>query len=313
MRAFAIREFGHPGSVEELPAPEAGEGEALVHVRAAGVNAMDPILAAGSYRAMMEHRLPLIPGLEFSGTVDAVGPGVADLQVGDEVFGRSTKPYFGEGSFAEFMTTRTDGLARKPASLSHIDAAALPLAGTAALALVDAVGLKSGETVVIVGAGGGVGSYATQLAARTGARVVAVTRAASADHIRDLGAADVIDYATGDLAAQIRAMAPDGVDAIIDLHSDRDTLLRLASTAKRGARIASPVNAVDADALTQLGLTGSNVNAATDRVGELGDLVESGGLRVPVTRTFALRETNEALVEQASHQSRGKLVIVIDE
>lgn len=312
MRAFAIREFGQPGSVEDLPKPEAQDGEVLVHVRAAGVNAMDPILAAGSYQALMEHRLPLIPGLDFSGTVEAVGAGVAGLQIGDEVFGRSTKPYFGEGTFAEFMTTVPNGLARKPASISHTDAAALSLAGTAALALVAAVKPMPGETVVIVGAGGGVGSFATELSARVGARVIAVTRSDSADHVRALGAAEVIDYAAGDLAAQIKAIAPGGVDAIIDLHSDRDTLLGLVSTLTRGGRVASAVNAVDAAALADLGLTGSNVNAATERVGELGDLVKNGHLHVPLTRTFALRDTNDALVEQATHQSRGKLVIVID-
>lgn len=312
LRAFAIRQFGEPGSVEELPKPEAQEGEVLVHVRAAGVNAMDPVLTTGIYKEMMDIRLPLIPGLAFSGTVEAIGSGVEGLVVGDEVFGCSTKPYFGEGTFAEFMTTSMDGLARKPASLSHADAAALPVAATTAIALVDAVALKKGETVVIVGAGGGVGSYATQLAARTGARVIAATRSDYADHVRGLGAADVIDYRAGDVAGQIRAMAPDGVDAIIDLHSDRDTLLGLATTAKQGGRVASPKNAVDAEALTELGLTGSNVNAATERIGELGDLVVSGELHAPVTRTFTLSETNDALDEQTSGQSRGKLVIVIE-
>lgn len=266
MRAFAVRQFGQAGSVEELPTPETQEGEVLVRVRAAGVNAMDPILTAGLYKEMMEHRLPLIPGLDFSGTVEAVGSGVESLSFGDDVFGRSTKPYFGEGTFAEFAAVPSGGVARKPASLSHTAAAALPLAGSAAIALVDAVDLRSGTTVVIVGAAGGVGSYATQLAARTGARVIAVTRSDHADHVRNLGAADVIDYAAGDVAEQIRALAPDGVDAIIDLHSDRAALLGLAATAKRGGRIVSPLNAVDAD----------------------------------------------ALAEQASRQSRGKLVIVIE-
>ncbi len=312
MRAFVVRQFGETGSVEDLPKPEAQEGEVLVHIRAAGVNAMDPILTTGLYKEMMEHRLPLIPGLDFSGTVEAVGSGVEGLGVGDEVFGRSTKPYFGEGTFAEFMTTPTGGLARKPASLSHTDAAALPTAGTTAIALVDAVGLTDGETVVIVGAGGGVGSYATQLARRTGARVIAVTRSDYADHVRGLGAAQVIDYNAGDIAEQIKAIAPAGVDAIIDLHSDRDTLLGLAATARPGGRIASALNAVDADALAERGLTGSNVRAATERVGELADLVASGELQVPVTCTFTLSETDHALAEQASRQSRGKLVIVIE-
>ena len=311
MRAFAVREFGQAGSVEEMPKPQERDGEVLVRVRAAGVNAMDPILAAGSYRTMMEHRLPLIPGLDFSGTVEAVGSGVVDFRIGDEVFGRSTKPYFGEGTFAEFMTTVPNGLAHKPASISHLDAAALPLAGTAALALVDAVRLAPGDTVVIIGAGGGVGNFVTELAARTGARVIAVTGADSADHVRGLGATDVIDYAAADVAAAIRATAPGGVDAIIDLHSDREALLGLATTLKQGGRVASAVNGVDAEAFAALGLSGSNVNAATERVGELADLVASGDLHVAVTRTFALQEANEALIQQASHQSRGKLVITV--
>lgn len=200
-------------------------------------------------------------------------------------------------------------MARKPASLSHTDAAALPLAGTTAIALVDAVAPKSGESVVIVGAGGGVGSFATQLAARTGAHVIGITRSDYADFVRHLGASEVIDYTAGDVVEQIRGLAPDGVDAIIDLHSDRETLLGLASTVKRGGRIVSPLNAVDVDALTERGLTGSNVSAAVDRLAELGDLMAEGALRAPVTHTFALGEAGDAIAEQATRHVRGKLVI----
>ena len=311
MRAFAISQFGEPGSVQQLPTPVAGTGEVLVRVRAAGVNAMDPFLAAGVLRSMMEHRLPLIPGLDVSGTVEAVGAGVEGLRPGDDVYGRSTKPYFGEGTLAEFMTTAAGGLAAKPASVSHAEAAALGTAGTAALALVDAVGLQPGQKVVIVGAAGGVGTFATQLAARTGARVIGVTSAANVGYVRDLGAHDVIDYGAGDLATAIRASAPAGVDAIIDLHSDRDALLGLISTVRPGGRVVSPLNAVDPDALAQSGITGANVRAATDRVGELGPMVARGELRVHVSRTFTLDEGNDALAEQATHQSRGKLVVLV--
>jgi len=312
VRAFAIDQFGEPGSVQQLPTPVAGPGEVLVRVKAAGVNAMDPILATGALQSMMEHRLPLIPGLDLSGTVEAVGPGVADLRVGDEVYGRSTKRYFGEGTFAEFATSDPQGLWPKPGSIGHPEAAALGTAGTEALALVDAVGLQPGQVLVIVGAAGGVGTFATQLAARKGARVIGVTSAGNAGFVRDMGAHDVIDYEAGDLAAAIKALAPDGVDAIIDLHSDRDSLMVLASTVKRGGHVVSPVNAVDQGALAEHGLTGANVRAATDRVGELGDLVARGELRVPISRTFALAEANDALTEQGTHRSRGKLVILIE-
>ena len=311
MRAFAIKQFGEPGSVVERPTPIPQPGEVLVRVRAAGVNAMDPILASGAYQAMMEHRLPLTPGLDMSGTVEAVGPGVEGLRVGDEVFGRSTKPYFGDGTLAEFVITERKGLWPKPASLSHTDAAGLGTAGTAALALVDAVSPQRGEAVVIVGAAGGVGSFVTQLVARTGARVIALTGVGSAPFVRDLGATDVIDYETDDLVAAIRALVPDGVDALIDLHSDRDTLMGLVGTVKRGGRVVSPLNAVDTEALAERGLSGSNVRAATDRVGELGDLVARGELRVPISQTYALDDASDALGEQATHHSRGKLVVLI--
>jgi len=146
MREFVIPEFGSPGSLGERPLPVAGEGQVLVRVRAAGLNAVDIAVVGGLYKDFMEHRLPLVPGVDFSGTTEAVGPGVTDFAVGDDVFGNVGKRYFGEGTLA------------------------------------NAVNPGPGETVVIVGAGGGVGSFATALAARTGARVIAVTRAALAEH-----------------------------------------------------------------------------------------------------------------------------------
>ena len=313
MRAFSIQKFGEAGSVQPRPVPVPQEGEVLVRVKAAGVNAMDPIITSGAYQAMMEHRLPLTPGLDVSGVVEAIGPDVEGLGAGDEVYGRSTKTYFGDGSFAELMVTTPAGLARKPAALSHTQAGALGTAGTTALALVDAADIQRGQTVTIVGAAGGVGAFTTQLAARAGARVIAVTSQAGAALVRDLGVADVVDYDGGDVAAAIRALAPAGVDALIDLHSDRDTLLALAATVKPGGRVLSPVGAVDADALQARGIHGANVRAATDRVGELGEMVARGQLRVPVSRTFTLDQAGEALAEQATHKAPGKLVIILEQ
>ena len=312
MRAFSIQQFGEPGSVQPRPVPVPQAGEVLVRVKAAGVNAMDPLVASGAYQAMMEHRLPLTPGLDVSGVVEAVGPGVDGLGAGDEVYGRSTKTYFGDGSFAELMVTTPAGLARKPAVLSHVQAAALGTAGTTALALVGAADIQRGQTVAIVGAAGGVGSFTTELAARAGAHVIAVTSQVGAGLVRDLGVADVIDYESEDVARAIRALAPGGVDALIDLHSDHDTLLTLAATVKPGGRVVSPVGAADADALEARGLHGGNVRAATDRVGELGEMAARGELRVPVSRTFTLDQAAEALAEQATHQAPGKLVILVE-
>ncbi|HTS15367.1 MAG TPA: NADP-dependent oxidoreductase [Candidatus Sulfotelmatobacter sp.] len=312
MRAFTIQEFGKPGSVQMRPIPVPQEGEVLVRVKAAGVNAMDPLIASGAYQAMMEHRLPLTPGLDVAGVIEAVGPGVEGLRVGDEVYGRSTKRYFGDGAFAEFMITTPAGLAPKPTALSHVQASALGTAGTTALALVGAAGVQPGQTVAIVGAAGGVGAFTTQLAAQAGARVIAVTSAAGAALVRDLGATDVVDYEAGEVAGAIRALAPDGVDVLIDLHGDRDALLALSSTVKPGGHVVSPVGAADSDAPEARGLHGGNIRAATDRVGELGEMAARGDLRVPVSRQFPLEQAGEALAAQATHQATGKLVIVVD-
>ncbi|MFI5262410.1 MAG: NADP-dependent oxidoreductase [Candidatus Limnocylindrales bacterium] len=312
MRAFAIRRFGEPGSVEELPRPDVQAGEVLVRVRAAGVNAIDPIVVRGVLQAMLEHRLPLIPGVDLAGTVEAVGPAVTGLRVGDEVFGRSTKPYYGGGTFAEYASTPMTEIALKPPTVSVTDAAAIGLAGSTALALVEAVAPATGESVLIIGAGGGVGSFATQLVARTGAQVIGVTNPGALAQVRGLGATRVIDYAPGDVADQVTRLKPDGVDALIDLHSDHDTLIGLLSVVRRGGRVVSPLRAVDVEALAAHGLTGGNVAAASGRLGELGELVAAGRLRVSVSRTFSLDEGNDALAQQATGQARGKLVIVVD-
>src|SRR5271157_960875 len=170
MRAFIVSEFGNPGSVGERPKPEPIEGQILVRVKAAGVNAMDPIFRAGYAKDFMEHRFPLTPGLDYAGTVEAVGPGVAGIAVGDEVFGAVGKMFAGEGSFAEYVTGAAALAARRPAGVGPELAAALPTAGGTALAAVDALDAHAGDTIAVIGAAGGVGGLATQLAASRGLR-----------------------------------------------------------------------------------------------------------------------------------------------
>lgn len=311
MRAFVIPEFGGTGSVTDRPTPEPTEGQVLIRVHAAGVNAMDTAIVSGAFASRMEHRLPLIPGLDVSGVVQAVGPGVQAMGVGDAVFGNVGKRYFGEGTFGEFVTANTSLLVQKPAGLTHTLAAALPTAGAAAAALVDAVDPRPGQTVVIVGAGGGVGSFATELAARAGAHVVAVTRGAYADQVRGLGATDVIDYTAGDVAEAVRVRYPGGVDAIIDIHSQKDELTRIAQSVKAGGRVASILRAADEEALAQRGVTAFNVGANYQRLGDLGRIAEQGELRVPIT-TYSLADAGRALAEQATGHTRGKLIVIVD-
>ncbi len=311
MRAFIVPEFGSPGSVGERPTPEPGEGEILVRVSAAGVNAMDPIFRAGYYKDFMEHRFPLTPGLDYAGTVEALGTGVEGVAVGDEVFGAVGKMVAGEGSFAEFVTATAGLAAKRPAELPIEQAAALPTAGGTALAAVDALEASEGDTVAIIGAAGGVGSFATELAARRGLRVIAVTRGEHTDYVRGLGAVEVVDYTAGDVVEELRAKAPDGLAGIIDMFHDAQGAVPLAAVVKAGGRIVSPIAMGIDQALAGGSVTGHLVQAAVGRAGELGELAASGSLTVAV-ETLPLDRAAEALDRQGSRGVRGKLVLLID-
>ena len=239
MRAYAIDGFGQAGSLREIEDPEPGEGQVRVRVAAAGLNPFDASVTQGYLKDFMEHRFPLIPGSDASGTVDTVGTGVADWAVGDEVFGTAGKMYVGEGTLAELVTMSTGTIARKPASLHHTAAAAIPVAGGTALTMVDAIAPSDGDVIVVIGATGGVGSYLVQLASKRGARVVAVASGANGEYAGTLGAAEVIDYASGDVADEVRARHPDGIHAVADMFRDKELVARLAEQVRSGGHVVS--------------------------------------------------------------------------
>lgn len=234
MNALAMDELGERGSVRDIPDPAPGEGQVEIRVGAAGVNPFDSAAVRGQLKDMMEHRFPFVPGTDASGTVEAVGEGVTTWSVGDDVFGSVGKPYLGEGTLAERATMSAGSVARKPISIDHATAAAVPVAGVAARALLDALDVADGRVVVAIGATGGVGSFLLQLAVREGARVAAVCSAENADYARALGAADVLDYAAGDVVEMVRSHFPDGIDAIADLHGTRTSSAGSPSRFARG-------------------------------------------------------------------------------
>ena len=221
MRAFAMTEFDAAPALTDLEVPEPAEGEVRVRIRAASVNGFDLAVAAGYTRDFMEHRFPLVLGKDFAGEVDAVGTGVTDYAVGERVFGTVTKPYLGDGSFAEYVTVPTTiGIAKLPEQISFTVGAALGLAGAAAHGIFDAAALQPGQTLLVVGATGGVGTQVLQLAAAAGARVIATAHTdAERDMVSRLGADVVVDH-QADLTAQVRAAEPDGVDVVVHLAGD---------------------------------------------------------------------------------------------
>ena len=239
VRAVTLDSVPAAPVVSEVDTPRPEAGELLVKVAASSVNGFDVATAAGYVQGVMEHRFPLVVGKDFAGTVEALGEGVDNFAVGDAVFGVVTKPFVGAGSLAQYVTvSAASGVAAVPEGLSVQDAGALGLAGAAALDSVNALALDKGETLLISGATGGVGALAVQIAGARGARVIATARpGAEADFVTALTDADVhpVDYTT-DLEAQVRALAPTGVDAVLHLAGDAAQLTGLL---RPGGRLAS--------------------------------------------------------------------------
>lgn len=309
MRAFVINEFGQPGAIAERPKPVPGEGEILVRVEAAGVNAMDPIFAAGYAQRFMEHRMPLTPGLDYAGTVEAVGPGVEGFAPGDEVYGGVAKTHAGDGTFAEYVTANAAVAAKRPAGLPAEQAAVLAQAGTTALEAVDALGASEGDVIAIVGAAGGVGGFATQLAADRGLRVIAVTNGDNAAYVRSLGAVDVVDYTQGDVPEQLRQRQPAGLAGAIDAYGDMKGAVELATAVRPGGRVVSAAMGIE-QALAGQPVTGHGIRAAVGRVDEVGRLAAEGRLKVTVD-VMPLDRAAEALDRQAAKTVRGKQVLAV--
>jgi len=314
MRAFAVDEFGADGSIHEVPVPEPGDGEVLVAVRAAGVNVMDPLYVAGVMKDYMEHRFPLIPGIDFAGVVERSGTGVDGFAAGDDVYGVSAKPFVGAGTFAEHAVIGADTVAPKPESLTFTEAAAVPHTGLTALGAIEAADPQPGQIVVVIGATGGVGSFVTQLAAARGATVVAITSVSGAAQARDYGAAEAIDYGAGDVGAALRQRYPDGVDSVIANYGDVELLTAVARSLRPGGMVVSPAIQQD-DA--ELALKGFSVTFRSAdrlppaRLPDLTTLFDAGQLRVPPIRLFPLDAAEAALSAMAGGHVRGKLVVSI--
>ncbi len=311
MRAYVVEEFGKPGSVQEIEDPKPESGDLLVRVRAAGVNPVDAGVVNGYLASYGEHRFPLVPGTELSGEVVGAPDG-SPFAAGDAVYGAPDRDYWGEGTFAELVRIPPNQVAAKPEALDHAGAANVTVAGLTALEGVEATGLGEGQTLLIVGATGGVGSYVVQLAALKDIRVIAVGRGANEDLARELGAAEFVDYTAGDVTEQVLALHPDGVDAVYDTNSDADGLLKLAGAVKEGGPLVSPKGAAgDGAAIEAAGRRGINANrAGIDRLPELNQLFDAGKLRVPPAKEYSLEQANEALAEVAGGHVRGKLAIV---
>lgn len=315
MKAITVADFGAQPQLSDMPKPTPGQGQLLVKLAAAGVNPYDWKVIDGIMKGHVQHDFPLIPGQDGAGTIEAVGECVSAHQVGDKIYGQFFTTPLGHGSYAEYIVVPQEGaLDTVPQNIALEDAAALPTAAMTANALIACTGLEAGPTVFIVGATGGVGSFAVQIARSKGLHVIATASAANAAAVKKLGADDIIDHTQGDVATQLRDKYPQGIDALVDLVSNAGTFAALAAQVKPGGYALTTAFVADEKALEKQGIHGQNfeLKANANALQIITQMVESGTLQLPALQKVPLSKAAEALSQSRSGKTKGKIVLVME-
>jgi NADPH:quinone reductase-like Zn-dependent oxidoreductase len=307
MKAIVVHEYGGPEVLkyEDVPRPAPTEDQILVRVIAAGVNPVDGMIRSGMFAN--EHRaFPIILGGDIAGIIEQVGDKVTKFKVGDPVFAYASLD--NGGGYAQYAVTTERETASKPKSLTYIESAAVPIVAlTAWQALVDTVKLRAGQTVLIHGGSGGVGTFATQIAKARGAKVIATASTANQDLLKQLGADIAVDYTK----QKFEDVAKD-VDVVLD-SIGKDTLARSYGVVKKGGIIVSLVARPNQSELEKHGIRGTvlSVDPNADELIEIGKLIDDKKIKVIVSQTFPLSEAMKAQEQVATGHTRGKIVLKI--
>jgi 2-desacetyl-2-hydroxyethyl bacteriochlorophyllide A dehydrogenase len=308
MKAVVAHEYGRPEvlKLEEITRPEPKEDELLVRVIASGVNPADPLTLSGKFAREWGTHLPLIPGYEIAGIVEKTGATVTRVKAGDAVYGY---PTFG-GGWAEYVAVKEWEVAPKPKSVNFAEAAAVPMGAlTAWQALVDAAQLHEGQTILIHGGSGGVGSFAIQIAKARGARVIATASTANQDLLKQLGADVAIDYTK----QKFEEIAKD-VDCVLD-PVGKDTLARSYGVVKKGGIILALVARPDPEQLKEHEIRAVGIWAKPNAkdLSEIARLIDAGKIKPIVSQIRPLTEAIAAEQQADTHHTRGKVVLRIAE
>lgn len=306
MKVVCIYSFGGPEVLryEDAPKPHPGAGEVLVRIHAAAINPVDWKIRAGHLESMLHHTMPLVLGWDLSGVVEAVGPEVVRLKLGDEVYSRPDIKR--DGAYAEFIVVREAEVALKPKSIDHIHAAALPLAGlTAWQTLFDAAQLVAGQRVLIHAAAGGVGHLAVQLAKGRGAHVIGTASAKNHDFLRRLGVDQVLDYTT---VAFESAIEP--VDVVLDTLGG-EIQARSWQVLKPGGILVSIASPPDPAVAAKHGVRQAFVFTEPNagQLSELATLVDGEKLKVIAETILPLSDATRAQELSERGHTRGKIVL----
>jgi NADPH:quinone reductase len=313
MRAITVSNYGARPSVTELTTPQAGPGQVLIATQAAGMNPMDMQIANGAWQDKMPAKFPMVLGADLAGIVREDGPGTARFAPGDEVFGQLLIPPLGSaGTYAEYVACAENApLARMPAGLDPVTAAALPTAGGTAMEISESLLPLDGKIVLIVGAAGGIGAFATQLIAQAGAHVDAAAPAAEAKRMTGYGAAETIDRAAMPLPEAVARTHPDGIDVLIDVASDAAQFAALAGHVRSGGTAVTTRYVADPETLARAGVKGVNfqLSMTVPLLDRLASRVAAGSIVPPPITRLGLDDV-PAVLENPSH-AKGKTVITM--
>jgi NADPH:quinone reductase-like Zn-dependent oxidoreductase len=310
VKAVVYHSFGAPDTLEiaDVPEPRVGPDWVLISVRAVSVNPVDWKLATGMLDGMLETHFPSIPGWDVAGVVERVGPAVRRFAPGDEVYGYVRKDTVHAGTYAEKVAAPLRTIALKPKNLDFAHAAAVPLAGlTAYQTIIHDLQIKSGETIVIHAAAGGVGSFAVQIAVALGARVIGTASEENHEYLRGLGAIPVT-YGDG-LIKRVREIAPDGVDAVLDLFGEQaltDSPALLSEKSK--GRLVSITNPM----VKELGGIMGDVHPDYDDLNAITKMIEAGKIKVDLSAFYPLEDVARAWKESMAGHTRGKIVLLVN-
>jgi NADPH:quinone reductase-like Zn-dependent oxidoreductase len=308
MKAIVVHEYGGPEVLkyEAVPRSEPKDNEVLVRMIAAGVNPVDALIRSGKYAKFFGTTLPLIPGYDIAGVVEKTGTKVTKLKVGDPIYAY----VMWGGGYAEYAVATEGEAAAKPKSITFVEAAGVPLAAlTAWQALIDAAKLSAGQTVLIHGGSGGVGSFAIQIAKARGAKVIATASTPNQDLLKQLGADVAIDYTK----TKFEDVAKD-VDVVLD-SVGKDTLARSYGVIRKGGFIATLVAEPDQGELNKHGIHGVPISVKPNsrELMEITKLIEEKKIKPVVSQVLPLTEAVKAQEQAATHHTRGKIVLKIAE
>ena len=314
MRAVAVNQFGALPQVVDIATPTAGPGQVLVKLQAAAMNPMDRKLATGEWRPAPAY-FPMILGIDGSGIVEVIGEGTTRFAPGDRVFGQLFIPPVGAfGTYAEYVAVTADApLAFLPSGLDFIQAASAPTAGGSGLSLIELVEPLDDQVVLIIGAGGGVGSYATQFAVNAGASVTVNVKADAEERMRSYGAAEAVIRSSEPVTDAVHRVHPEGVDVLIDLVSDAKGFAAATSLVRPGGTAITTQYVADLEALRSSGVRGVNfaLRQTSELLQRVADALAGGSVVPPPITRITLDDVPEMFGPRTSPWPDVKTVIVL--